>query len=608
MPLRPRLAWIAVLCGGLVVLALWQWDRFVTRHYLQQGATQAEATLRLTAHGLSGHLARYEMVPQLLADLDLIRLLATRTADPVQRSRVNTFLVQRNAALNASDIYIMDMTGETIAASNYTRPDSFVGQTFSYRPYFTLAARGDQARFYALGTTSGVRGYYFSAPVRDLAGRISAVIAVKIGLDAVEASWRGSDARIFVTDPEGIVFMSSVPDWLYGGLLPLTEDRLARMREWRRYSDADLHPLDFRTRQADGVTLLTAGGSGGPQEFITVSQAMPEAGWTVHVLLQAGAARAQARIAVVMLVLVLVAAGSAAVLVIQRRARAAERMALQHQAQVDLERRVDERTADLARVNARLEEEITERRATEAELLRTQANLVQAGKLAAVGQMSAALSHEINQPLAAARNYADSAAILIDRGENARAKGNLQHILSLIDRMAAIGRHLRNVARKPNEKLSAVALTPVLAETQIIVAARLAACRAVLEIDVPPDLPPLRAGAVRLQQVLVNLITNAADAVEGAADRRISLTARAVGPGVEIRIRDRGPGVAPAVRDRIFDPFFTTKGPGAGLGLGLSITWNIVKDFGGEIAVLDADPGAEFVIRLHPTEAAEAAA
>lgn len=599
-----RTIWLAIVAGAAFALILWQWQRFVTQSYLRSGAAQAEAALRLTSNGLTGHLARYETVPQLLADLASIRALADDPQNLALRRATDLELEKRNASLAASDIYIMDLTGTTIAASNHARADTFNGQNFSYRPYFYEAAGGAFARFYALGTTSGVRGYYFSAPVRRSDETIGAVIAVKIGLDQLEAAWRGGELRVFVTDPEGVVFMSSEPDWLYGGLLPLNAERQTRMRGWRRYSDATLHQLPLSSSLQSGVLLTKIAGS----EFITAEQAMPAAGWTVHVLLDARGARTQAQIAVAVLVLVALVGGFGLVLLQQRRARSNERRALEQAAQRQLEARVVERTADLARVNHQLGLEIAERRAAETELRQAQDSLVQAGKLAALGQMSAALSHEINQPLAAARNYADSAAILIEREDYPRARENIAQILSLIDRMAAIGRHLRNVARNPNERLGPVRLQSILGETKVITEARLAACGAALLIDVPPDFPPIKGGATRLQQVLVNLILNAADAVEGLADRTIRLSAATEGDWALLRVTDKGSGVAAALRNRIFDPFFTTKGVGAGLGLGLSISYNIVHDFGGSISVEDANPGAVFTVRLPLASQEEVAA
>lgn len=604
----PRLAAAILLGLGLVVLAVWHAGQLATRNQLQAAAARAETALGLTKNALAAYLARHEVAPQLLAELEDIRRLVADPANSDRVAAINAMLEAKNDRLQSSDIYIMDMTGTTIAASNHRRRDSFVGQNFSYRPYFFDAANGFLTRFYALGTTSGVRGYYFSAPVRAPDGAIAGVIAVKVEIDSVEQSWRGNEYTIFVTDPEGIVFMASDPALRYAALLPLTPERLTRTTASRRYSDAQLHEITFRPQAGQGVMLAQLAVDGQLREQVVTAQHMPDIGWTVHVLIDSAGARAEARVVTVALALLLCVAGFGVLVLLQRRARVAERLALQARAKADLEQRVIERTADLARVNSHLEQEITERVATEAALRAAQANLVRVGKLAALGQMSAALSHEINQPLAAARNYADSAAILIDRGEPARARENMGHILALIDRMSAIGRHLRNAARKPKERLQPVDLATLLTETRIILAGRLASARADLVIDIAPGFPAVMAGTTRLQQVLVNLISNACDAVEGHQDRRILLTARLQDGRALIAVRDHGPGVAPGIAERIFDPFFTTKGPGAGLGLGLSITYNIVRDFGGEITLRAADPGAEFILSLAPAPAMDAAA
>ncbi len=257
--------------------------------------------------------------------------------------------------------------------------------------------------------------------------------------------------------------------------------------------------------------------------------------------------RGQVRTVVIAVVLFVCLAGLALAILLQRRARTAERLRLEERARNELEHRVAERTADLARVNEQIELEIAERRLTEQELRKTQADLIQAGKLAGLGQMSAALSHEFNQPLAAAKTYADSAALLIDRGRAGEARDNLLRISGLVDRMASISRHLRNFARKPNEKLGPVALDAVIDDTLEIVAARLKTADATLDVDLGKNPPAVVAGPVRLQQVLVNIITNAADAVEGQADRNIQLKARRKGAKVVLTVRDHGPGVPAAI-------------------------------------------------------------
>ncbi|MBV0892682.1 GHKL domain-containing protein [Paracoccus sp. Z118] len=573
------------------------------------GYGRAETALRLTVNALEADLARYEVVPQLVAGLDRVQRLAAHPDNRALRTATNVWLLDQNEAVQASDIYVIRPDGETIAASNYRMGAlSFVGQNFSYRPYFTEAISGNAGRFFGIGTTSGVRGYYFSAPVRDGLGRINGVVAVKVGVERIEESWRGGEYRFLVTDPEGRVFLSSEPGWLYSSLGPPTEEWLARTLSIRRYADAELGELPLERRSAFGLPVFRVAEGGGHRDYLAASQAMHEEGWTVHALLDTASLRSDAWLIVLTLVLLLSAASLGGLFLIQRRAQAAERAAMQRYATAELERRVDARTADLARVNDQLGQEIAERRATEAELRAAQASLVQVGKLAALGQMSASLSHEINQPLAAARNYADSAAILIERGDLTRARDNIAQILALVDRMASIGTHLRNAARAPGEPPGAAQLPAILPETRTIVAQRLATSGAALETDVPSDLPPVRAGTTRLQQVLVNLITNAADAAEGAADPRITLSARHEGGMIVLRVRDRGEGVPDAIAERIFDPFFTTKGVGAGLGLGLSISANIVRDYGGTITCRNADPGAEFCVTLPAAPSTELSA
>ncbi|MBV2186447.1 MAG: sensor histidine kinase [Rhizobium sp.] len=575
---------------------------------MEEASLQASSALRLAVSALGGHLSRFEPLPALIADHDDIKALLRSPSDPALRETANAYLKEINTLLRSSDIYVMTMDGETISASNYDGPASFVGQNFSYRPYFQDAARGRQSRFYALGTTSLKRGYYFASPV-SVDGTIRGVIVFKVDIDSIEASWKGGEYKIFVADPEGIIFMTGSPEWLYSGILPLDAARLARTQASRRYAEAPLKQLPLQKSQEGGHRLMTVTGNGASREYLVLSHYMPEADWTVKVLMDTASVRGQARTVVIAVVLFVCLAGLAIAILLQRRARTAERLRLEEQARNELEHRVAERTADLARVNEQIELEIAERRLTEQELRKTQADLIQAGKLAGLGQMSAALSHEFNQPLAAAKTYADSAALLIDRGRTEEARDNLSRISGLVDRMASISRHLRNFARKPNEKIGPVALDAVIDDTLEIVAARLKTADAMLDIDLGKSPPAVVAGPVRLQQVLVNIITNAADAVEGQANRHIELKVRRKGSRVAITVRDHGPGVPPAIAERIFDPFFTTKGVGKGLGLGLSISYNIVKDFGGSLSVTNhAEDGAVFRIELDSAEKMKEAA
>ena len=585
--------------GAALLLGIGSYGHLrATQVYFGEAAVRGDNTLRLAIATLRGELAAYQQLPRLIADQQILQGLVADPGNPDLVATSNRYLRGINALLGSSDIYVMDRDGKTLAASNFDQDISFIGHNFAYRPYFYQALAGGEGRFYALGTTSLKRGYYFGSPIR-VQGVVQGVVVFKIDMDAIEQSWRGSDYAVAVTDPEGIIFLSSRPGWLFHSILPLTKDRLARTAVTRRYADATLRELDFsEDTQGGGQRLLTIS-SGESTEFLVLAAAMPEAGWTVKVLLDTASARSQARTMVFVLMLAMGLGGMGVVIWLQRRAGLAARMQMQRAAQAELEHRVAERTTELALVNRQLEGEVAERRAAESDLRKAQDDLVQAGKMAALGQMSAALSHEFNQPLGAARNYADNALILIDRDRIAEARDNIGRVLRLVDRMASISRHLRNFARKPDQKLGPVLLDEVFAATQEIIAWRLTVGGASLVVDLGPTPLWVLAGPVRLQQVLVNILSNAVDAVEHLPDRQISVTARQKGGRVGVEIRDHGPGVAPGLAERIFDPFFSTKGVGKGLGLGLSISYNIVRDFGGSVrATNHPDGGALFVVDL----------
>lgn len=585
------------MLASLAAVALIAWP-LARSFYLDQTASRAQTTLRLAVAGLQSQMRRFEPLPSLISDRAEVKQLVADPANQRLRAIANGYLKSINGLVGSSDIYVMAPTGDTVAASNFDTALSFVGENFDYRPYFQDAMAGKAGRFFALGTTSLKRGYYFSAPVVD-DDTVLGVTVIKVDLDQIEASWRGGDYEIVVHDPEGIIFMTSRDDWLYSSVLPLTPERVARTEASRRYAERPLRELPVtRTSGGSSHELLRVAVPAGAQEYLLQAEEMSEAGWTVIVLNNTRSVYAQAWTTVAAVTLLVALAGLAGAIFLQRRARLADRLELQRSAQEQLERRVEARTADLAQVNRQLEAEVSERRATEQRLRQTQSDLIQAGKLAALGQMSAALSHEFNQPLAALKAYAENSVKLIERARTDEAHSNLTRILSLTDRMSSISRHLRNFAREPNQALGPIVLADVVRDALEIATPRLKSAHATVELDVAPEII-VTAGAVRLQQVLVNLLSNAADAIEEREDRRIQVTARRKAGRIVVGVRDHGPGVPAAVRERMFDPFYSTKGVGKGLGLGLSISYNIVKDFGGELSVSHPrGGGAEFRIDL----------
>ena len=610
--LRARHGIAAVLVGG-VGLVLVSWLAIfpaLERAYTGQLGQREASTLTLAVEGLTGSLRRFEALPGLIADDPDLQAALRNPGDRALIERINADLHRIAEEVGLSDIYLIDPTGLTIAASNHWKDLSFVGQNFAFRPYFTAALAGDQGRFFALGTTSGERGYFFAEPVHEK-GRILGVLAVKFTVDSFEAAWRDGTNDILVLDEAGVIFMASRPGWHFRTLEPLTRAALAAIEETRKYPMDQLRPLNTARRAAgDGredVEIIDENGRA--ERFIMQSRMIPEAGWQVALLTPTGPAWTRAARTLALSALLLMLLGLIATVVIQRRIRLQERMDAALSMQEELEHRVTQRTAELKRANTHITQEVEERRAAETRLRQTQTELIQAGKLAALGQMSAALSHEFNQPLAAVKSFSRNALAYLDRDEPDKVRQNVGMIDDMVDRLAAISAHLRSFARRPGERTEPIPLDQAIDAALAIVDPKMrgAGCR-VARHDGGAGLW-VRGGQVRLQQVFVNLLSNAIDAMEGHPEPVIDLAIGTDGDTARVSIRDRGPGMTEAQIAQLFDPFFTTKEPGRGLGLGLSISYNIVRDFGGTLAG-DTHPGggAVFTVTLALAETRREAA
>lgn len=601
--------------AGVFAAAMWLTADLVRRSAIADLAERSGHVLSLVNETLRGELAKHQSTPFLIAHNPEIAKVVMGTAAPEELRRANENLQRLAEVTSALDIYLMNSAGTTVAASNFSSPRSFIGQNFSYRPYFTEAMKGRLGRYFAVGTTSGERGYYFANPIFD--GRyVVGVAVVKLRVDHLEQAWRASDHDIVVTDDDGVVFLSSRPEWRLRTLEPLSEAARRRIAEHRRYDGAPLTPLTLATEltMRDSSVMVdlsaeAASPAGPPQPAGTTllmqRQETPDAGWTVAILTQTGTIERQVATALALLAITLTSLLLAAANIHQRRRRLNERLHLQECTKAELERRVTERTEALTDANVRLEAEVAERRRAEAELIQAQSELVQASKLAALGQMSAGLSHELNQPLAAIRSYADNARVFLSRGRTETASSNLSAIVELTERMARIIRHLRTYARKEPTTLVPTSVGKSINEAIGLLQRRLDEAGVTIEVELAEPGIKVIGGEVRLQQVFVNLIGNAIDAMHDADVKRIAVAVRPDAGGVVITVTDTGPGISPENLASVFDPFFTTKDVGAGLGLGLSITYGIVKQFGGSISAANAPAGgAMFEIRLVAAEPA----
>ncbi|WP_457575014.1 sensor histidine kinase [Desulfolithobacter sp.] len=587
--------------------ALWLTAHLTYREGLVRLAEDGNARLELYVSYLRGVLEKYEGLPELLATNKRLVNFLLNPGGHERIEALNRYLETINSISDAADTYLMDREGLTIAASNWQAPRPFVGRNFSYRPYFKEAMQGHLGRYFALGMTSSRRGYYFAYPVRQRDQILGAVV-IKINIDRVERNWEHPDSTLLVTDPDGVIFITTNPNWRFHTLKPL--DRAARRRivESRRYPNASLEPLKILETSSSPagplIRLKTTDGSG-DKTYLLQSRHMEQAGWEVQILSDIYGVQRLVLRALLMAGTLIMLSLLLGIVLWQRRQRLDERHRYERRAREMLEEanealedRVRERTRELVEINRRLRREIEERRQAEEELHRTRSELIHAAKLAALGQMSAGINHELNQPLAAIRTYADNTRQLLIKERLDDALWNLEQIGELTQRMARIGAQLKIFARKTSGRIEPVPLHGVVDGALEIVSPALRRSDVRIQIVIEPEDLQVQANNVLLQQVLVNLITNAIQAVEDREKREIRLHCRREQGRVRITVQDSGPGIAPEHLPHIFEAFYTTKEPGQGLGLGLTITARILEEMGGDIMASDGETGARFEIYL----------
>lgn len=585
-----RLFALAVLSTALLAVLVAGW--LAGRDAEAALGRQAFATAVLQNAVLQSELERQQATPSILArDPDVLSLLASPS--PGRVAQVNLKFETLAREVRSAAIYVMDAKGRTLAASNWREPISFVGSDYSFRPYYAEAMTTGRSAFFALGTVSGRPGLYLARRIDRPNGTPVGVIVTKVEFDPLEAQWRSAGESTYVTDADGVVLITTTPDWRFHTTRPLSA---ARRREiaTEQTAGSTLIDLPFRA-ESQGLVRISQDIASGPYFHATATT--PDLDWTLHVLAPANATLARAIGAArgLALLSVLLLAGVAGWM-LRRRHRAAQRSVEEERARTDLEQQVDLRTGELRLANERLHHEADERRRLEMARQALQDDLIQATKLATLGQIAAGVAHEINQPLAAIRTYADSANLYLDQGDTSSTARSLDRIADLTERVGRITDELRAFSRKTASAVVPVDLDTALDGALLLLGSRLRDQAIPLSRTGPHGLW-VEAERVRLEQVLINLIQNAAEAVAGRSKPHIRCDIETDADRVIIRVADNGPGVSPAIREKLFTPFATDKT--AGMGLGLVISRDIVTGFGGELDHEPSTQGTVFRISLH---------
>ena len=564
----------------------------LARRQARQRLVIAEAVVRAAVD-------RYQYLPTVLALDTQVRELLDKVEAPDRAAAVNAKFAAIAQASRVAAIYLLDANGLTCSASNWNQAFSFVGTSYAYRPYFTEAVETGVSRYFGVGTTTHLPGLFIGKAVLGGDGKVAGVVVVKVDLEGLQSEWLQAGEQVLVSDAASVVFLASEPTWKYRPFHRLEETETARIRAARQYGDSDLRPLLASDRTDLAGTISLPGGDHAVSGLIEHAT-MPDLGWTLWYVAPTGPALHQALLAALATGIASLALAFALAARGQRRQRLRSEQAMR----LTLEGRVAERTSDLSTANARLRGEIAERERATAALRATQEELIHAGRLAALGQISTAINHEINQPLAALRTFLSSSSIFLERGDTAAVGRNLKRMTEVTQRIAEIIRHLKVFARKTGpEHWEPVRLDAAASAALDLLAARISAESVRVTCTIPSE-AVVRAEPVRLEQVILNLMVNALDAMRDAPERRLDLTAVPEGTsGWRFGIADSGSGISKEHMPHVFDPFFTTKAAGEGLGLGLSLSSLIVRDFGGSLAAANGTRGAVFTLVLPAAEA-----
>ncbi|HDM8197524.1 TPA: sensor histidine kinase [Vibrio harveyi] len=546
---------------------------------------------RFSSH-IQNKLDKYAHIPHLLSkDEPLVEALLN-PENSAQLEITNRYLESVNGVIEAADTYLIDKWGTTIAASNWRKERSFVGRNFAFRPYFKQAITGQRSQYYALGSTSGKRGYYYSYPI-VYAGGVIGVVVVKMDLSKIEDNWQQPNSVFVASDPNGIVFMSSRNDWLFKSLQPLEEPTAAEVWASRQYLNTTIDSLGFVGDMSLAHTEAKQGYPYNKGTLVVSSLPLENLKLTIRVLspMQSVIWFTMGYLLVLTLVFTVLFLVGQLIYHRQQRHRQIER--IQQEANQKLEYQVMARTAEL-------QAEIAQRIETEQTLRVTQDELVQAAKLAVLGQMSASISHELNNPLAAIRSFAENGKLFLHKEKYERTEDNLTRISALTDRMANISQQLRSFAKKTSgNELAQTHLLPVIASAKELMKPAFKSARVTLNTKLIEQDVEVQINTIQLEQVLVNLLTNAIEVTKGQENKqvRLSIEKDIKAELVWIYVDDNGTGLGEFTFSQLCEPFLTTKQNG--LGLGLSISQQILAGMNGKLSAQNREQGgARFSICL----------
>ncbi|MGY6706660.1 sensor histidine kinase [Roseinatronobacter sp.] len=567
IPLWGRVVILFLIVVGIGLI--WFMNSWLSERFTDATRNRAELRLVLYSGNIQSELQRNSVVPLLLArDPELI--VALREGNFATTSQR---LIDLQGEIGAASIELLDNSGRVVGATDRVQ----LGKNRSGDQAFVDSRRTSDTVFMVKELDSGGFGFSFARSIR-VASDVLGVVVVDADLSKFERSWAGFADAVALLDSGGRIILATEPRWRGRSLedaLALRDAPSAIARALRATADWAQTPPDTFVR---GEAVL--------QSEVRV----PFRGWRLVSFTRYDSVRERVNAA-----LALVLTGFALLLALTfylvSRSAWSQSALFQRESQ------------DLRALNARLQREIATRLRVQKDLAVAEQTLAQSAKLASLGEMSASVSHELNQPLAAMKTYLAGARLLLKRKRTEEALASFQRIDGLIDRMGAIARTLKSFARKGGEAFAPIDLRTCLGDALTMMEPMLRDCRVLVVRTVPPEPVMILGDSVRVEQVILNLVRNAVDATRGVNAPQIDIII-SQGEATNLTVRDNGHGIADI--DSLFEPFYTTKVAGQGVGLGLAISSGIVGDHGGRLTAMNTpEGGAVFEVEFPRYHAAQ---
>ena len=701
-----RRVWAQALTAVVAIAFIWLTGEWAAKREKQLQVDAIHRTLEVQTLALRGTVARYNRIPFVSGQQANVHALLRSPRNDALVAQVNRYLEETNRRVGAEALYLMDADGNTLAASNWQAPKSFVGDNYSFRPYFQDAVAGREGFFYAVGTSTRVPGLFLSTAVRE-GDSIIGVMTIKVSLGDIEDAWSRNKEPVSLIDAHGIIFLGSVPDWKYTATRPLKADELAWVHKHWQYGDRlDIAPVGWLERSPTvGRSFDTyATLDGRKQHLLALEEDLPEFDWKLSVMTDLSPVEwarwiGHAMAALLALVLLL------AFKIVQLRER---RYAEMRRHRLQLEKRVQERTAELQEahafrkamgdslvvgmhardlqgriiyVNPALCEitgyeadalvgqpppypywhpedldkhwqyfdavlsgqntlhgfesrirhrdghdvatmfysaplidgtgkhngwvtsvvDITDQKRAEEQQRQQAARMQRSGRLATMGEMASTLAHELSQPLMALGSFAGAARAYAERGHRELLQETLLDISTQAKRAAEIVGRIRGFVRQQTPGFQECTVNEIVNNVLALMRPEIRQQQARVIVQLNEELPAIQADRVLLEQVVLNLVLNALQAMQDKypVDKVVRVETGLQGDMVFIRVSDRGPGIAAPVAEQLFEPFFTTKPEG--LGLGLNICRTSVESHRGRLEFENGQQGGAIFTVYLPT-------